>query len=44
LLETGEILPGGRLRCLAHHYEFDLATGQCLTSACPPLSIQRLDG
>ena len=24
LLETGEVLPGRILRCLAHHYEFDL--------------------
>ena len=30
LLETGELLPGGVIRCLGHHYEFDL-TGQCLT-------------
>jgi UDP-MurNAc hydroxylase len=30
LEETGEVLPGGVLRCLAHHYEFDLASGRCL--------------
>lgn len=39
LLNTGELLPGGVLRCLAHHYEFDLATGVCLTSDCPPLQV-----
>lgn len=37
LSEAGEILPGGTLRCLGHHYEFDLATGECLNGACDPL-------
>jgi UDP-MurNAc hydroxylase len=40
LLETGEVLPGGVLRCLAHHYEFDLATGRCLTGSCDPLQVE----
>jgi hypothetical protein len=31
LLQTGEVLPGGLIRCLAHHYDFDLRTGACLT-------------
>lgn len=40
LANTGELLPGGILRCLAHHYEFDLATGVCLNSVCPPLQVE----
>ena len=40
LLETGEVLPGGILRCLAHHYEFDLETGQCLTGQCGALAVE----
>lgn len=43
LLNTGELLPGGILRCLAHHYEFDLATGVCLTSECPPLQVDGVE-
>ena len=43
LLETGEVLPGGILRCLAHHYEFALDTGTCITSACVPLETERVD-
>ena len=43
LLETGEVLPGGVLRCLAHHYEFDLATGACTNSSCAPLSTERIE-
>jgi UDP-MurNAc hydroxylase len=42
LLETGEVLPGRILRCLAHHYEFDLETGRCLNGACPPLEVERV--
>lgn len=42
LLETGEVLPGGVLRCLAHHYEFDLNTGACAASNCPPLEVDEL--
>jgi UDP-MurNAc hydroxylase len=43
LLETGELLPGGVLRCLAHHYEFDLETGQCVNASCKPLFAERVD-
>jgi UDP-MurNAc hydroxylase len=43
LLHTGEILPGNVLRCLAHHYEFDLTTGRCLTGNCPALVVELLD-
>jgi UDP-MurNAc hydroxylase len=42
LSETGQVLPGGVLQCLAHHYEFDLDSGQCLTGACPALRTERL--
>ncbi len=42
LLETGEVLPGGILRCLAHHYEFALETGQCVNSVCQPLATERI--
>jgi len=42
LLVTGEVLPGGVLRCLAHHYEFDLATGRCLNGACPALEVEEI--
>lgn len=40
LLQTGEVLPGGVLQCLAHHYTFDLKSGQCLNGTCTPLSVQ----
>ena len=40
LLETGELLPGGVIRCLGHHYEFDLATGQCLTGRANALRTE----
>jgi UDP-MurNAc hydroxylase len=43
LLTTGEVLPGGVLRCLAHHYDFDLATGRCLNGACPRLEVSVVD-
>lgn len=43
LLETGEVLPGGVLRCLAHHYEYDLATGACITADCPALRVELLE-
>lgn len=41
LLEAGEVLPGGILRCLVHYYEFDLGSGQCDTS-CPALQVDVL--
>ncbi|MBO3460064.1 MBL fold metallo-hydrolase [Aetokthonos hydrillicola Thurmond2011] len=40
LQEVGEILPGGILRCLGHHYEFDLETGKCLNGKCKSLNSQ----
>ncbi|OUL27228.1 hypothetical protein BV378_11335 [Nostoc sp. RF31YmG] len=41
LQEVGEVLPGGVLRCLGHHYEFDLNTGKCLNGKCKPLDSKR---
>jgi UDP-MurNAc hydroxylase len=43
LLETGEVLPGRILRCLAHYYEFDLETGQCVNGVCAPLDVERVE-
>lgn len=44
LLQTGEVLPGGIIQCLAHHYDFDLKTGACVNSVCPPLKVEPVDG
>ena len=43
LLNTGEILPGGILQCLAHHYDFDLKTGACVNSQCGPLRVEQVE-
>jgi UDP-MurNAc hydroxylase len=43
LLDSGDVLPGGVLRCLAHHYEFSLETGECLNGTCGPLEVERVD-
>jgi UDP-MurNAc hydroxylase len=40
LLNTGEVLPGGILRCLAHHYEFDLASGRCINGNTSALVVE----
>jgi UDP-MurNAc hydroxylase len=42
LQEVGEVLPGGILRCLGHHYEFDLETGKCLNGKCKLLDSKRV--
>lgn len=42
LLQNGEVLPGNLLRCLAHHYDFSLDTGACVTAHCPALRIERV--
>lgn len=42
LLETGEVTEDGVLRCLGHHYEFDLETGQCLNGASRPLRTMKI--
>lgn len=34
LLEVGEVLPGRIVRCLGHHYEFDLEKGKYLNGKC----------
>jgi nitrite reductase/ring-hydroxylating ferredoxin subunit len=34
------VLPGGILQCGAHHYDFDLTSGKCINSDCPPLSVE----
>jgi UDP-MurNAc hydroxylase len=43
LLESGEVLPGRVLRCLAHHYEFGLETGKCVNGSCAPLITERVE-
>ena len=35
-LREGAVVTGGVLRCLAHNFEFDLATGACLNARCEP--------
>jgi UDP-MurNAc hydroxylase len=39
----GEVIGGGIVRCLAHHYEFDLRTGRCLNGSVDPLDVEPLD-
>jgi UDP-MurNAc hydroxylase len=43
LLESGEVLPGRILRCLGHHYEFALDTGECVNGTCPRLRSDRME-
>ena len=40
---TGEVLPGRILRCLAHHHEFSLDTGECLNGIGLSLDVEVLD-
>lgn len=40
-LREGAVVAGGVLRCLAHNFEFDLATGACLNARCEPLLVKR---
>lgn len=42
LSETGQVLEGAVLRCLAHHYEFDLNSGSCLNGRSGPLYTEEL--
>jgi UDP-MurNAc hydroxylase len=44
LLNTGEVQPGGTIVCLAHHYEFDLATGRCVNGSCTPIEVEEMSG
>lgn len=38
LAETGVVVDG-RLRCLGHNFEFDLATGECVNARCDPVVV-----
>ena len=40
-LAHGAVLRDGVLRCLAHNFEFDLGTGECLNARCDPLVSRR---
>jgi L-ascorbate metabolism protein UlaG (beta-lactamase superfamily)/nitrite reductase/ring-hydroxylating ferredoxin subunit len=42
-LEMGAVVSGGVLRCLAHNFDFDLATGQCLNARCEPIMATRVE-
>lgn len=42
LLDTGQVLPGGVLRCLVHHYDFAIASGKCLNGDGEPLAVELL--
>jgi nitrite reductase/ring-hydroxylating ferredoxin subunit len=43
LKDTGEVLPGRVLRCLAHRYEFSLDTGRCLNGTGMDLDVEQLE-
>jgi UDP-MurNAc hydroxylase len=43
LQDTGELLPGRILRCLAHHYEFSLESGRCLNGTGLTLDVEPVD-
>jgi len=36
-LTHGAVIRDGVLRCLAHNFEFDLRSGECLNARCDPL-------
>lgn len=40
-LAHGAVIRDGVLRCLAHNFEFDLGTGECLNARCDPLVSRR---
>ena len=40
LADTGELLPGRILRCLAHRYEFSLDSGRCLNGTGMDLDVE----
>lgn len=42
LLEVGEVITRGVIRCLGHHYDFELETGQCLNGNCASLDTKRV--
>ena len=39
LLDSGEVLPSGALRCLAHRYEYSLSDGRCLNGNAGTLRV-----
>jgi UDP-MurNAc hydroxylase len=41
LFDCGEVLPGGIVRCLAHRYEYSLATGACLNGPGGRMRVER---
>jgi UDP-MurNAc hydroxylase len=41
-LAHGAVIRDGVLRCLAHNFEFDLGTGECLNARCDPLVSRRV--
>jgi UDP-MurNAc hydroxylase len=42
LLKTGEVLSDGVIRCLAHHYEFQLPSGRCINGNYDTLLVEEL--
>ena len=42
LTETGVVMDG-RMHCLGHNFEFDLATGECRNARCDPLPVREVD-
>jgi UDP-MurNAc hydroxylase len=36
------LIDGGKIRCLGHSLEFDLASGTCINARCDPLSTRLL--
>jgi L-ascorbate metabolism protein UlaG (beta-lactamase superfamily)/nitrite reductase/ring-hydroxylating ferredoxin subunit len=41
-LSIGAVIENGVLHCLAHNFEFDLNTGDCLNARCDPLVTKAL--
>jgi L-ascorbate metabolism protein UlaG (beta-lactamase superfamily)/nitrite reductase/ring-hydroxylating ferredoxin subunit len=41
-LAESSVVADGRLRCLGHNFEFDLATGECLNARCEPLTVEHV--
>jgi nitrite reductase/ring-hydroxylating ferredoxin subunit len=41
-LAESSMVADGRLRCLGHNFEFDLATGECLNARCEPLTVEHV--
>ena len=42
-LSTGAVVEHGVVHCLAHNFEFDLATGRCVNARCEPLTTRQVD-